>query len=386
MYVCSGFFPNGLFIVGFFELLEDEPWMKLALELAARGRGFVEPNPMVGAVVVQQNEVVGLGWHEKFGGHHAEINALNQAGNNAKGSTLYVTLEPCCHHGKTPPCVESIIRAGVSEVVFAMEDPNPLVAGKGLQKLQEQGIKVSKSLLEKDARFLNAPFIKSFTVGKPFVIAKWAMTLDGKIATYTGESKWISNPEARKIVHELRGRVDGILVGIGTVLKDDPMLTVRPAGARTPLRIILDPSAKLPLDCQLFKTAQTVPVLMVVSKAADPHKVKLLKTHGIGVLIIDSDKPEIILNELLEYLGSMNHHNLLVEGGSTVLGHFWDQNLIDECHIFVGTKIIGGGKALSPISGIGFQKIPVTTQFEATSLKILDDNFYFQGRLAKVEK
>ena len=360
--------------------------MKLALELAARGRGFVEPNPMVGAVVVQQNEVVGLGWHEKFGGHHAEINALNQAGNNAKGSTLYVTLEPCCHHGKTPPCVDSIIRAGVSEVVFAMEDPNPLVAGKGLQKLQEQGIKVSKSLLEKDAKFLNAPFTKSFTVGKPFVIAKWAMTLDGKIATYTGESKWISNPEARKIVHELRGRVDGILVGIGTVLKDDPMLTVRPAGARTPLRIILDPSARLPLDCQLFKTAQTVPVLMVVSKAADPHKVKFLKTHGIGVLISDSDKPEIILNQLLEYLGSMGHHNLLVEGGSTVLGHFWDQNLIDECHIFVGTKIIGGGKALSPISGIGFEGIPVTTQFEASSLKIVDDNFYFQGRLAKVEK
>src|SRR5438094_5754489 len=218
----------------------DEPWMRRALELAEKGRGAVEPNPLVGAVVVRNDTVAGEGWHQRYGGPHAEVHALAAAGEAARQATLYVTLEPCCHHGKTPPCTDAILRAGINRVVAAMTDPFPQVAGKGAALLRAAGVVVEFGAGEAEARRLNAPYLKLLATGRPYVHAKWAMTLDGKIATRTGDSKWISNEVSRWRVHELRGRMDAIVVGIGTALADNPRLTVRPPGPRTPLRIILD--------------------------------------------------------------------------------------------------------------------------------------------------
>src|SRR6266566_3686691 len=224
----------------------DEFWMRWALELAERGRGYVEPNPLVGAVLVRDGRVVGEGWHRRHGEAHAEVNALAEAGAAARGATLYVTLEPCCHHGKTPPCTDAVLRAGIRRVVAAMADPFPRVAGQGTALLQAAAVAVEVGLGEAEARRLNAPYLKLLTTGRPYVHAKWAMTLDGKIATRTGDSKWISGEMSRRHTHELRGRMDAIIVGIGTVLADNPILTVRPPGPRVPIRIVLDSRGRLP--------------------------------------------------------------------------------------------------------------------------------------------
>src|SRR5687768_8468255 len=248
--------------------MSDPDYMARALELAARGRGAVEPNPLVGAVVVRDGHVVGEGWHQKFGQAHAEVNALNQAGEAARGSVLYVTLEPCSHFGKTPPCTEAVIRAGVRRVVSAMLDPFPQVAGQGASRLREAGIVVEVGVGEAAARRLNAPYLKRLRTGRPWVVGKWAMTLDGKIATRTGSSKWITGDAARARVHELRGRMDAILVGKGTLLADDPLLTARPPGPRTAARVVLTATgAGLPPSCRLLETVQAAPVLVVTTAA-----------------------------------------------------------------------------------------------------------------------
>lgn len=355
--------------------------MRLALDLSLRGQGMVEPNPMVGAVIEKDGVVIGVGWHEKFGGHHAEVHALNQAGENARGSTLHVTLEPCCHHGKTPPCVDAIIRSGVKRVVYAMQDPNPLVAGKGIEALLAHGIQVVPSELKMEAEKIHAPFAKRICLGMPFVIAKWAMTLDGKIANRNGESKWISNDASRKMVHELRGRMDAILVGIGTVLKDDPMLTARPPGPRVPWRIVLDSSARIPLDSQLVKTAREAPTLVVVDSNAPRQKIVDLENQGVRVLQLLAKSHEDQLFELLKYLGKLGHQNLLVEGGAKVLGSFWDARLVDECHVFIAPKLFGGEGAPSPIGGLGSDQLHEMPPFLFFESKNIGSDVYFNGRL-----
>ena len=245
---------------------ELDRWhMARAIELAALGRGSVEPNPMVGCVIARGAEVIAEGYHRQFGGAHAEVEALAVAGVRAAGATMYVTLEPCCHWGKTPPCSEAVIRAGLARVVAAMPDPFPKVAGGGLTALREAGIAVELGVLESDAEQLNAPYLKRLRTGQPWVIAKWAMTLDGKLATRTGSSRWISSERSRELVHDLRRRVDAILVGRGTVVADDPLLTARPPGDRTALRIILDRLARTPLDAKLVTTSnQMGPTLIIV--------------------------------------------------------------------------------------------------------------------------
>src|SRR5262245_3997728 len=258
----------------------EQHGMRRALELAERGRGYVEPNPLVGAVVVRDRHVVGEGWHERYGAAHAEVNALAAAGEAARGATLYLTLEPCCHQGKTPPCTEAILRAGVGRVVAAMRDPFPEVAGQGAARLQAAGVAVELGQGEPDARRLNAPYLKLLASGRPYVHAKWAMTLDGKIATRTGDSKWISNEASRRHVHELRGRMDAIVVGIGTVLADDPLLTARPPGPRTPARVVLDRRGRTPLTSNLARTARETPTWVVTSGEPSPD----LSTLGCEVL------------------------------------------------------------------------------------------------------
>ena len=229
--------------------------MRRALELAAQGQGAVEPNPMVGCVIARGAEILGEGWHRRFGGAHAEVEALKLAGERARGATVYVTLEPCCHHGKTPPCTRAILDAGVARVVAAMPDPFPQVAGGGLAELRAAGIEVQSGVLEEEARKLNAPYLKLLSTGRPWIIAKWAMTLDGKIATAAGDSRWISCLDSRSIVHQLRGRVDAIVVGRGTAAADDPLLTARPPGPRTAMRIVVDTRASLSPQSQLVRTA-----------------------------------------------------------------------------------------------------------------------------------
>src|SRR6266849_3197349 len=260
----------------------DEVWMERAIDLAEKGRGYVEPNPLVGAVIVQEDRVVGEGWHERYGEAHAEVNALAQAGESAREATLYVTLEPCCHQGKTPPCTEAIVRAGIKRVVAAMTDPFPQVAGQGSSRLEQADIAVEIGLKEKEAKRLNAPYLKLLRTGRPYVHAKWAMTLDGKIATRTGDSRWITGDAARRRTHQLRGRMDAIIVGIGTVLADDPRLTVRPPGPRVPIRIVLDSRGRLPKTANLVKTAGEVPVLVVTLPTAS--SVQELQAMGCATL------------------------------------------------------------------------------------------------------
>jgi diaminohydroxyphosphoribosylaminopyrimidine deaminase/5-amino-6-(5-phosphoribosylamino)uracil reductase len=266
-----------------------EDFMKEALRLAVRGRGSVEPNPAVGAVVVVDGTIVGRGFHEYFGGPHAEVNALREAGANARNSTLYVTLEPCAHFGKTPPCADAVIEAGVRTVVVAMRDPNPLVNGKGIHKLRSAGIEVIEDVLEVEAKKLNRPFLKHQKTGLPYVVAKWAMSLDGRIATAAGESKWITSEEARKRGRQLRAGVRGVMVGIGTVLADDPALTLRDAQGNQPVRIVVDSKARLPLESQIVQTAREVETYVAVTRAASPADVAKLCELGCKVLEIDEE-------------------------------------------------------------------------------------------------
>jgi diaminohydroxyphosphoribosylaminopyrimidine deaminase/5-amino-6-(5-phosphoribosylamino)uracil reductase len=339
--------------------LSDERHLRRALALAEFGRGSVEPNPMVGAVVLDAGgEVVGEGWHQKFGGPHAEVVAFAAAGERARGGTLYVTLEPCCHHGKTPPCTEAVLRAGVRRVVVATADPFPKVAGGGIGLLRAAGVTVEVGLLESEARSLNAPYFKLLATGQPWVIGKWAMTLDGKIATRTGDSKWISNDESRRRVHELRGRVDAILVGRGTVLADDPLLTARPPGPRVAARVVLTSSGELPERCQLRDTAREVPVI-VFTRTENAHKLMGWADAGAEVVAL----PDCTVPAILTDLGRRRVTNVLVEGGAGVLGAFRDADALDEVHAYIAPKLAGGSAAPGPVAGLGVDRIADVTRF-----------------------
>jgi diaminohydroxyphosphoribosylaminopyrimidine deaminase/5-amino-6-(5-phosphoribosylamino)uracil reductase len=328
-------------------MTDDERWMSRALELAEHGRGFVEPNPLVGAVVVRDGVVIGEGWHKRFGGPHGEVNALVAAGEAARGATLYVTVEPCCHHGKTPPCTDAILRAGVKRVVAAMTDPFPAVAAKGLETLRAAAVEVDVGLGGVAAARLNAPYLTLLRKGRPYVHAKWAMSLDGKIAAAGGDSKWISGEESRRRVHELRGRMDAIVVGSGTVRADDPLLTARPPGPRTPARIVLTGTGTLPPDCKLLRTVDDAPVLVVTL----PGRGARLRDRGCDVIELPDGPGRPSVQALAAELGRRRMTNLLVEGGAEVFGSFLTANLVDELHVFIAPKLIGGEGARSPVSG-----------------------------------
>jgi diaminohydroxyphosphoribosylaminopyrimidine deaminase/5-amino-6-(5-phosphoribosylamino)uracil reductase len=358
----------------------DWHWMRRALELAERGRGHVEPNPLVGAVVVHDGRLAGEGWHRRYGEAHAEVNALAEAGPAARGSTLYVTLEPCCHHGKTPPCTDAVLRAGIARVVAALADPFPQVAGRGAALLREAGVPVELGLGEAEARRQNAPYLKLLATGRPYVHAKWAMTLDGKIATRTGDSKWISNEQSRRRVHALRGRMDAIVAGIGTVRADDPLLTARPAGPRTPLRVILDSHGSLPLASRLVQTARDAPVL-VATADAPPECVAPLRAAGCEVLAVTPEAGRAGLAPLLDELGRRRLTNVLVEGGSEVLGSFLDAGAVDEVHVFIAPRLAGGGTARTPLGGRGTGRIADALPLERWETESIDGDLYVHGWL-----
>ncbi len=348
--------------------------MRHALALAAKGRGFVEPNPMVGAVVLDSaGQFAGEGWHQRFGGPHAEVHALAAAGERARGGTLVVTLEPCCHHGKTPPCTDAVLKSGIARVVVAMPDPFPKVAGGGIAILRAAGIEVHVGLCEADALVLNAPYLKLLRTGRPWVHAKWAMTLDGKIATRTGDSKWISGEESRRKVHELRGRVDAIVVGRGTVVADDPLLTARPAGPRTPARVVVSASGHLPERCQLRATARDVPVIVYTANA---HKLAGWAADGAEVVALSDNAAS--LDAILADLGRRRFTNALVEGGAGLLGAVLDSRAADEFHVFVAPKLIGG-IAPSPVGGAGAALMADALALERVTFEASGGDVYVHG-------
>jgi diaminohydroxyphosphoribosylaminopyrimidine deaminase/5-amino-6-(5-phosphoribosylamino)uracil reductase len=350
--------------------MTDADWMARALALAERGRGSVEPNPLVGAVVVRDGRLVGEGWHQRYGQAHAEVNALAVAGEAARGATLYVTLEPCCHFGKTPPCTDAVLRAGVARVVAAMSDPFPQVAGQGAEQLRQAGVVVDVGPCEGEARRLNAPYLKLLAKGRPYVHAKWAMTLDGKIATRSGDSKWISNEASRRRVHELRGRMDAIVVGIGTVLADDPLLTARPPGPRTPVRVILNHRGRTPPASKLVQTARETPTWVVTTGEPAPQ------LSALGCEVVGCADVAALLDEM----GRRRMTNVLVEGGAAVLGSFLDAREIDEVHVFLAPRLAGGHDAKTPIGGRGVEKIAEALTLAELRVESIEGDVYLHGR------
>ncbi len=332
--------------------------MRRALKLAARGQGRVEPNPMVGCVIVMDGRIIGEGYHRRFGGPHAEVAALRNCSGSARGATVYVTLEPCCHTGKTPPCTDALIDAGVQRVVAAIEDPNTLVAGKGLARLRAAGMVVERGLLADDARRLNSPFLKLIGARRPWVILKWAQSIDGKIATRSGDSKWITDEAARAHVHKVRARADAIVVGVNTVLTDDPLLTcrvVRPR--RIARRLVLDSRLRTPLKARLVRTARDMPTWLFCARGASTAKRKRLEAAGCRVVEIPQTRRGLSLPALLDVLGKHSLTNVIVEGGGKLLGRFHDQRLADEAHIYIAPRLIGGTNAVGALHAVGSARV-----------------------------
>ncbi|MEN6457393.1 MAG: bifunctional diaminohydroxyphosphoribosylaminopyrimidine deaminase/5-amino-6-(5-phosphoribosylamino)uracil reductase RibD [Thermoguttaceae bacterium] len=363
---------------------EIDLWhMRRALTLAAQGQGLVEPNPMVGCVVARGAEIIGEGFHRQFGGPHAEVEALRIAGSRAAGATLYVTLEPCCHHGKTPPCTDAVLRSGVQRVVIGMTDPFPQVAGQGIAELRAAGLTVVTGLLEAESRQLNAPYRKLVETGRPWVIAKWAMTLDGKIATRTGASRWISNAQSRAIVHKLRGRVDAIIVGRQTALHDDPLLTARPAGPRTATRVVLDTAGRLASDSQLVRTARQWPVLVAVGEAASTADRSRLGDAGCEVLVCPGATHAARLDALLAEMGRRRWTNVLVEGGAQVLGAMFDARAMDEVHVFIASRLFGGATVPTAVAGEGIGDVAASLELETPTVQQIEGDTYIAGRVRR---
>jgi diaminohydroxyphosphoribosylaminopyrimidine deaminase/5-amino-6-(5-phosphoribosylamino)uracil reductase len=364
---------------------DDDRFMGRALLLAARGEGRVEPNPMVGCVIVRDGQIVGEGLHERYGGPHAEVNALAAAGDKASGATAYVTLEPCCHQGKTPPCTSALIQAGVRRVVAAVEDPFPTVSGGGFAQLHASGIQCDVGVRTAEARWLLAPYHKRVTTGRPWMIAKWAMTLDGKLATRSGDSQWISSEASRAVVHRLRGRVDAVMVGSNTARVDDPLLTARPADhadvMRVATRVVVDSAASLPLRSRLVETAADVPVLVAAGSDAAPDAVERLRAAGVEVHPCAGASHADRLAALLDELGRRRMTNVLVEGGSRLLGLLFDFDAVDEVHVFVAPKLAGGGGAPSPVGGEGLARMADALSLLDISIEELEGDVYIHGRL-----
>ena len=362
----------------------DSQWMRRALDLASLGRGLVEPNPMVGCVIVDDDECIASGYHHFFGGPHAEVDAIESCEpSRIKDATIYVTLEPCSHFGKTPPCVDLVLRHKPKRVVVAMQDPFPEVAGRGIRALRDSGIQVDVGILQEEATELNAPYLKLLSKGMPWLIAKWAMTLDGAIATHEQDSKWISNEASRKVVHEIRSRVDAVIVGIGTVLADDPLLTTRlPDGlspARKATRIVIDRNCRLPVSSQLAQTVRSGPVMLAISENADPERVRCVADAGCEVLFIPEPMLKHSLAYVLKELGTRRCTNVLLEGGGTLLGHAFDSELVDQVHCFIAPKICGGLGAVRPLGGIGVSLMSEAFQLERMDVQRLGDDVYVQG-------
>ncbi len=357
--------------------------MKMALKLAEQGRGWTSPNPMVGAVIVKDGKLVGKGFHQAAGGLHGEIHALNDAGEKASGATLYVTLEPCNHTGRTPPCTQAILKSGIKRVVAGMKDPNPRVTGGGLSYLKSQGLDVSAGVCEDECRHLNEIFIKYATTSLPFVILKCAATLDGRIATRTGDSKWITNPLSRQFVHELRHAVDAIMVGKGTVLKDNPRLTTRIENrkASDPIRIVLDTHLSISPNARLLHLASDSDTLLVYGSSAPAEKKRMLEGPNVRFLKLDEEEGQIDLTALVRELGRMGVTSLLIEGGSRVNGSALRAGIVDKVYMFFAPKIYGGEDGVPIFAGSGIELMEQSMRLNNISVHRFEDDVMIEGYL-----
>ena len=336
----------------------DESMMRRAIELAWGGAGWTNPNPLVGAVIVKDGRVIGEGFHERYGEAHAERNALadcRRRGEDPQGATLYVTLEPCCHHGKQPPCTDAVIEAGVANVVVGSRDPNPLVAGRGNERLREAGIDVVEDVLREACDELNPVFFHYIQTKRPYVVAKWAMTLDGKIAARTGDARWVSNESSRSDTHKLRHRLAAIMVGSGTAIADDPSLTARrDAPSNQPLRVVVDGNLRVPADCRLVRTAHETPTLFATALPAEDPKALELASYGVDVISIGNATGKVDLPKLMDALGERGIDSLLVEGGGGLHEAMFRSGLVNEVVVYLAPKVIGGAEAKTPVEGPGF--------------------------------
>ncbi|MFF3023374.1 bifunctional diaminohydroxyphosphoribosylaminopyrimidine deaminase/5-amino-6-(5-phosphoribosylamino)uracil reductase RibD [Gottfriedia sp. NPDC057948] len=352
-------------------------YMNLAIQNAMATKGQTDPNPLVGSVIVNDNRIVGIGAHLKAGEPHAEINALRMAGDKAEGGTIYVTLEPCSHHGRTGPCAEAIVRAGLKKVVIATLDPNPLVAGRGVKILQDAGIEVIIGVCEEQSIKMNEVFNKYIVKNIPFVVMKSASTLDGKIATHSSDSKWITSAEARNDVHQLRNEIGAILVGVNTVLKDNPELTTRIPNGRNPVRVILDSTLKIPLESKVV-TDQQAETWIFTSQKHSEQKRSELENLGVKVFVT-SDLSRVDLNEMLKVLGEHSISSLLVEGGGEVNASFMNQNLVDKVIVYLAPKLIGGKDAPTFLEGTGLDKMGQAIELEEIELTKIGPDYKFIG-------
>ncbi|WP_053983456.1 bifunctional diaminohydroxyphosphoribosylaminopyrimidine deaminase/5-amino-6-(5-phosphoribosylamino)uracil reductase RibD [Niameybacter massiliensis] len=335
--------------------MTDQEYMTRALELARKGCGFVSPNPMVGAVIVKNNKVIGQGWHEKYGQLHAERNALVGCKESPHGATLYVTLEPCCHYGKTPPCTDAILESGITRVVIGALDPNPLVSGKGVSILQAKGIEVVSGVLEKECLELNQVFFHYIKTKTPYVVMKYAMTMDGKIATSTGKSKWITGDQARIHVHKERHRYTGIMVGVGTVIADNPMLTCRLENGCNPIRIICDTHLRTPLNAQVVATASSVRTI-IATCCAEKDRYMPYEIAGCEILLIPKKDNHIDLQILMQQLGILKIDSLILEGGGTLNASAMQSGIVNKVQAYIAPKLFGGDEARTPIGGSGIDE------------------------------
>ena len=379
---------------------QDIEYMQRAIELAKRGAGFVNPNPMVGCVVVKDNVIISEGYHEYYGGFHAERNALTKkdvCDMSLRDATLYVTLEPCCHHGKTPPCTDIIIEKGIKKVLVGLLDPNPLVAGKGISILRNAGVEVITGIEEDNIKELNKVFLKYIKTKRPYVILKTAMTLDGKIASYTGDSKWITNEKSRELVHKLRSEMMGIVAGIGTVKSDDPMLNCRLASQQTadngqqtlstdsihqPIRIIVDTKASIPMECQIVRTAKEYRTILAVGNCQSViGDLEMLKSYGVEILSCEEKDGHVDINDLMVNLGAMGIDSLLLEGGSCLNAAFLQANCVDEVNAFIAPKIIGGEHSKSPIGGKGIEFMKDAITLKDTEIEKIGNDVLIKCRV-----
>lgn len=334
--------------------MKDLEYMKQAIELAKKGSGFTNPNPMVGAVIVKEGEVIGRGYHERYGGLHAERNALLNCSNSAQGAEMYVTLEPCCHYGKTLPCTEAIIKSGISRVVIGTLDPNPKMSGTGAAILQRNNIRVETGILEQDCKALIRTFAKFITTGKPYVMMKYAMTMDGKIATYSKQSKWITGEKARYLVQQTRQQYSAIMAGVNTIIQDDPLLTCRLENAANPVRIICDTNLRTPFNSRIIQSASAHPAETVIATCCtDENKKRQYRKKGCRIIETSRKDGHVNLSELMEILGKMNLDSILLEGGSLLNWSALQAGIVDGIQAYIAPKIIGGSLAVSPVGGMG---------------------------------
>lgn len=355
--------------------MTDQEYMLRAIQLAKKGEGWTNPNPMVGAVIVKDGRIIGEGYHKKCGELHAERNAIASLTESAEGATIYVTLEPCCHYGKTPPCTEAIIEQKIKKVVIGSRDPNPKVAGKGAQILRESGITVVQDFMREECDCLNPVFFHYITTKTPYVVMKYAMTLDGKIATKTGASKWITGEPARQEVQHMRHRYMGIMAGIGTVLADDPMLNVRVEGWKSPVRIVCDSSLRIPLDSQIVRSAKEYRTIVAYAGREENEKItekiteKIERLHakGVDTVCCPDEKGQIDLKKLMTYLGNEGIDSILLEGGGTLNDSALRAGIVKEVHCFIAPKLFGGKNSKTPVQGIG-----IGLPSEALKLKCTD--------------